>query len=201
MNSVRKGWVMADSTWPPAPLRWPEEPLTDGVVSLDVMRDSDIAEITEGAGDPETARWIPVPVPYTADDAREFLTSVEQEAANGKLLNFAIRHADGERLIGSIGVHFRGKRGEGEIGYWLTPSARGSGLAARAVRLLAAHVMGTYDVHRIELLVDPANVASQKACIAAGATNEGLRRAASPAIRGPGYEIMLVYSLLPGDLA
>jgi RimJ/RimL family protein N-acetyltransferase len=192
---------MADSPWPPAPLHLPEEHLSDGVVQLDAMRDDDVAEIVEGAGDEETARWIPVPIPYTEDDAREFLRLVAEEARTGKLLNMAIRQAEGQRLVGSIGAHFRGRVGEAEMGYWLTPSARGHGMAARAVRLLASHVFAACPVHRIELLVDPANVASQKVCVAAGCTEEGLRRAASRAVRGPGWEIMLVYSLLPGDLA
>lgn len=193
---------MADAPpWPPRPLRWPEEPLTDGVVALDRMGPDDIDSIVEGAGDEETARWLPVPVPYTRRDAEEFLEQQATEAEAGSLLNFAVRLAGGKRLIGSMGATFTGRAGEAEIGYWLHPSGRGKALTAPAIRLLAGHVFDTYNVHRIELLVNPANVASQKVCKRAGCTDEGLRRAAARAPRDPGYEPMLVYSLLPADLA
>ncbi len=193
---------MADPRrWPPRPLRWPEEPLTDGIVTLDRMTADDIDAIVEGAGDAETARWIPVPVPYTRSDAEEFLDAQRTEAESGQLLNFAVRLAGGTRLIGSIGAGFRGAPGECEIGYWLHPTARGKGLTAKAIRVLAGHVFATYPVHRAELLVDPENVASQKVCKAAGCTFEGLRRAATTTVRGEGHTSMLVYSLIPADLA
>lgn len=192
---------MSDRPWPPAPLRWPDPPLRDGVVRLDAMRDDDAPAIVEGAGDADTARWIPVPVPYALSDAEEFLAQHRLAAEQGTLLNLAIRQ-DGERALqGSIGARFQARAGECEIGYWLHPRARGQGLTARAIRLLAGHVFEAVGVHRVELLVDPANVPSQRVCAAAGCTSEGLRRAASPAPRSTGHDPMLVYSLLPADLA
>jgi RimJ/RimL family protein N-acetyltransferase len=171
------------------------------VVQLDLMRPDDVEALMDGAADPETARWVPVPVPYTRDDAREFLELQRIGAEAGRLLNLAIRRTGETAFLGSIGAQLAGRPGECEIGYWLVPDARGAGLAARAVRLLAGHVFTTLPIHRAELLVAPGNVASQRVCVRAGCTAEGLRRAASPVTRGAGYEPMLVYSLLPGDLA
>jgi RimJ/RimL family protein N-acetyltransferase len=189
-----------EAPWPPAPLRWPEEPLTDGVVVLDRMGVGDLDAIVDGASDAETARYIPVPVPYDRPDAEEFLDLQDDAAAAGALLCFAVRRRGAPDLLGAIGATFAGRRGECEIGYWLRPSARGSGLSARAIVLLASHVFAQYPVHRCELLVHPANIASKRTCEAAGAVAEGLRRAASSAVRGSGFDPMLVYSLLPADL-
>lgn len=51
------------------------------------------------------------------------------------------RHADG-LIVGDVGFHTPpDERGVVEIGYGLAPSARGRGLAARAVRLLVAHAL------------------------------------------------------------
>jgi RimJ/RimL family protein N-acetyltransferase len=197
---VRKGTRLSDPSWPPAPLPWPDAPLTDGVALLDPMRPDDAEAVITGASDPETIRFLPVPVPYSAADAQEFLDLQRRAAEAGKLLNFAIRRNGDPALVGSIGAQFAGRVGECEVGYWVTPAARGEGLAARGVRLLAGYLVRALPVHRVELLVDPANVASQRVCVAAGCTAEGLRRNASPVPRGEGWEPMLVYSLLPGDL-
>jgi RimJ/RimL family protein N-acetyltransferase len=190
---------MPEPPWPPAPLHWPSEPLTDGVVVLDRMGEQDVEAIAVAGSDAEVVRWLPVPVPYTLADAREFLDVQRRAADAGELLNLAVRRVGASALAGSIGASFPGRRGECEIGYWVTPAARGEGLAARAVRVLARHVVTTLPVHRVELLVDPRNLASQRVCAAAGCTAEGLRRAAARTPRGEGWEPMLVYSLLPAD--
>lgn len=82
---------MAD--WPPAPLDWPGSALTDGVVALGAMTEADVPAITEACNDPDIALWLPVPVPYTEDDARAFLDHIAAEAAAGRFLNFAVRAA------------------------------------------------------------------------------------------------------------
>lgn len=191
---------MAGSTRRSAPLRWPDPALIDAVIRLDAMRDEDAPAIAEGAGDEEVARWIPVPVPYTLEDARQYLDQQRQEAEDGHALTLGIRRAGAPGLVGSVAARFAGRPGEAELGYWVSAPARGEGLARRAVRLLAGHVLTALDVHRVELLVHPANIPSQRVCVAAGCTAEGLRRAASPAVREDGWEPMLVYSLLLGDL-
>ncbi len=192
---------MSDRRWPPAPLSVPEPPLSDGMIALDGLRDEDAADIQAGADDADIARWIPVPVPYSLADAYDFLAHQREQCATGSALNLAIRRVGAPRLLGAIGARFEGKPGECEMGYWLRSEARGQRLTSRAIRLLAGHVFSTYDVHRVELLVHPENIASQRACEWAGCTREGLRRAASPAVRTSGYESMLVFSLLPADLS
>ena len=51
----------------------PDPPLTDDVVLLRLPREADVPPIAEACADPEIARWIPVPVPYTAADSRAFV--------------------------------------------------------------------------------------------------------------------------------
>lgn len=191
---------MSEPTWPPAPLRWPDPALADRVVMLDALRDEDAEAVAAGASDAHTARWLPVPVPYSVDDAHEFMALQRELAAAGTLLALAIRRSGEPALVGAIAAHLTGRVGECELGYWLHPAARGQGLTPRALRLMAGHVFSTLPVHRVELLVHPANVASRRVCAAVGCAEEGLRRAAARKPRGPGYEPMLVYSLLPGDL-
>ncbi|CAN5179681.1 GNAT family N-acetyltransferase [soil metagenome] len=214
---------MAD--WPPAPLDWPGSALTDGVVALGAMTEADVPAITEACNDPDIALWLPVPVPYTEDDARAFLEHIAAEAAAGRFLNFAVRaagsgseggashrhHRDcenrsagsairvSEELVGSMGVRFL-RAGETEIGYWTAPWGRRRGYASRAVRLLAAHVFATWPVRRAELLVDPDNPASAGVAARAGAQAEGLRRNGGVRHQTDEPRDSLVFALIPPDL-
>lgn len=184
---------------PAAPLTWADPPLTDGVVQIDRMDADDIPAIVRACNDPEIARFLPVPVPYTEADARDFLEVVANAARAGQLLNHAIRPAGSDDLVGSIGLHLRHEH-TAEIGYWTAPWARRRGYARRAARLLAAHALRTMPLHRVEILVDPSNLPSIAVALGTGAQPEGLRRNASVGARTDDPVDLRVYALIPTDL-
>ena len=62
------------------------------------------------------------------------------------------------------------------IGYWVVPNARGRGLAARAVALLAQWALAEAGIARVEAWADSANVTCQRVLAAAGFTREGVLR-------------------------
>jgi len=66
--------------------------------------------------------------------------------------------------------------GTASIGYWLLPRARGRGLASAAVILLATWAASDGPFDRIEALVEPNNIASQRVLEKAGFRREGLLR-------------------------
>lgn len=185
-----------DSDWPPRPLRWPDQPLTDGPVVLDRMHAGDVAALV-AAIDAQIHRWLPLPQPYTDDDAVAFLGWQDAAAQRGDTLNFALRDQPGGRLAGSIGLHFHGGPGVGEIGYWVAPWARGHGFAALGTRLLARFAFATYPLRRVEVLVEPGNAASRRAAERAGALSEGVRRAALEVRDEPRDAV--VYAFARGD--
>lgn len=185
--------------WASAPLTWADPALTDDVVRLDRMTEADVPDLVRACNDPDIARWLPVPSPYTESDARDFLEVNVSAARAGALLNHAIRPADSHDLAGSIGLHPRGEA-TGEIGYWIAPWARRHGYARRAIRLLATHALAALPVHRVEILVEPSNLASIAVALSAGAQPEGLRRNGGVAAHADEPVDMRVYSLVPGDL-
>lgn len=188
---------MSSQERPAGPLRWPGQPLSDGVVVLDRQVEADVPAIVAGCSDAEAQRWLALPSPYTTGDAYAWLREHREEAERGKNLDFAIRLAGQPALVGSIGVHFaRCRAGESEIGYWVAPAARGRGVARRAIVLLAGHVFVTWHPRRIEILIHPANVASRRAAEGAGASFEGIR---ARAIRNRDGTVAdaAVYALFP----
>jgi RimJ/RimL family protein N-acetyltransferase len=135
--------------------------------------------------------------PFTPAIARERLQRWRERAERGEELNFAIRMEDDAEFVGVIGADFwRCRAGECEIGYFVTPAARGRGVARRAIALLAAYVFATWSPRRIELLIRPGNTASRRAAEGAGTRFEGIR---SRGIRLRDGTIVdaAVYALLP----
>jgi RimJ/RimL family protein N-acetyltransferase len=90
-------------------------------------------------------------------------------------------------------------RYRGHIGYWVAAWARGRGVCTRALRLLVRYALDELELHRVELITDPDNVASQRVAEKVGFQREGVMRAhlrhADGRIRDS-----VMFSLLPGEL-
>lgn len=82
---------------------------------------------------PDTARFTTIPVPYGRSDAGWFLEHVATGWADGSLAAFAIEVTG--RFAGSADLQLQESRWA-EVGFGLTPRARGRGVMTRALRLL-----------------------------------------------------------------
>lgn len=161
-------------TEPPNPE--PQPALTDGAVTLRPWRPSDAQAVFEACQDPDIARFIPIPQPYSLEDGSWFVTHAAEESTTGPSAHFAIVDPGTDRLLGSISRH--GPTGHrAAVGYWLAPEARGRGVATRAVRLLVDWTLATTTVIRLELYTDAGNERSGRVAIRAGFEFEGIRRA------------------------
>jgi RimJ/RimL family protein N-acetyltransferase len=160
----------------------------DGIL-LRPFTEDDIPAITAACRDPEIARWIPVPIPYTQEDARGYIAAERDTRA--------ITDAKSGELLGSIGWRVV-DQGNVQIGYWVKPEARGRGVATRALRLLSRWAFEELQTGRVQLLAEPENHASQRVAEKAGFAPEGrLRRYLD--VRGERRD-GIMFSLLPADL-
>jgi len=94
---------------------------------------------------------------------------------------------------------FRRQPGTVAIGYWLVERARGRRLASPAVALLARWALTDAGLARVEALVEPENIASQRVVESVGFRREGHMR--SYLVFNARRADALIYSLLPSDLA
>lgn len=170
----------------------------DGFV-LHPLSDRHIDDITTACQDPETLRWLPLPSPYRREHAADFVNEIApREQAEGGGIVFAIE-VDG-RLHGCIDLKGTDwASGVAEIGYWVAPWGRGSGLAGRAAARLSEWAIREVGLERIVIRAASGNRASQRAAEVAGFTNEGVARNAGY-VRD-GRVDLVVYSLIRSDLA
>ena len=177
---------------------FPELELRTERLLLRPLSEDDVPGLVEGAGDPETRRWRPLPSPYTEVEAAAWVRETapaRRRDGHGLVLGVA----RGGCLAGSLDL----KRTEWvsrvtEISYWAHPSYRGLGLTTEAVRAVAEWVIRDQGFERVELRIAPGNTASLRVAEKAGFTREGVARNAGYV--DAGRVDLVIWSLVPGDL-
>jgi RimJ/RimL family protein N-acetyltransferase len=150
--------------------------LSDGVVTLRLWRPDDAPAVFAACQDPRIARFVPIPQPYSEEDARTFIEMRRSDWDGGTEQGFAIVDASTDELLGAISRH--GPFGHRAMfGYWLAPAARGRGVATRSLRLIVDWTFATTPVIRLELYTDVDNDASGRVAQRVGFDREGIRRA------------------------
>ena len=171
-----------------------QEALSDGVVTLTPFARSDIEAHVAGEDD-ELRYWFGQPGPSTADGMDEVVDRWDREREAGTRLTFGV-HVDGE-LVG--GVETKPNGATAMLSWWLYAGRRGHGHATRAVRVLVQHAFRDLGVRRVEAIVDPRNVASQRVATRNGLRKEGLRRLEPGMADRDDATGMVVYACLASD--
>ena len=100
-------------------------------LELSAPRVNDVEAIHAECQDAAIQRFTTVPAPYLPEDAETFVELTRGWWAEGSEATWAIR-LEG-RLVGMVGLA-KLPSGGPEIGYWVSPSVRGRGLATEAAR-------------------------------------------------------------------
>jgi RimJ/RimL family protein N-acetyltransferase len=158
------------------PLRVPV--LKAGPVVLRPFEADDLPLVRLAAVDPVIPSITSVPRGYDEGEGRAFIERQYQRAAEGDGFSFVIApESDPARGIGSIGLWLNEiESGRASIGYWIVKGGRGRGLAGCALRGLVAFAFGELAIPRLQLFVEPWNVASAKTATSAGFVREALLR-------------------------
>ncbi len=138
--------------------------LTDGGVTLRAHTPDDLDGVVEQCRDPLSVRWTTVPVGYTRDDARRFLTTAMPGGwESGQEWGFAVEAVDGDRprYGGTVSLRDRGER-RAEVAYGAHPWLRGRGLMTRALRLLLDWGFEALDLRTVVWWANRGNWASRR---------------------------------------
>lgn len=158
-----------------------------GRVTLRPFELADAPAVRAACADPVTQAWLPLPAPYTIDDAHRWVTVgafAERHAGTG--VEYAVAADAGGALVGDVGLKRLDRAaGSAEVGYWTVPGARGRGYMTEAVTTLCRWAFADLSLRRVQLLAAPGNLASQRVAEKAGFSREGLLRAAGYVHAGP----------------
>jgi RimJ/RimL family protein N-acetyltransferase len=147
---------------------------------LGPMRDDEdeLDAVVTACQDPESARWTTVPVPYTRADAEFFVrrnAPLVWAAGEGAVF----RIADGQgRYAGTVDLRLDTDDDQvAEVGFLVTPEARGRGLGTAALRTVCDWGFDALGLSRIVWRAHVGNEASRRAARRAGFVDEGIQRA------------------------
>ncbi|MFD3544823.1 GNAT family N-acetyltransferase [Streptomyces sp. NPDC058655] len=133
-----------------------------------VLRDwteADLAAMPDLFDHPDIAYWTPIVSPFDEAAARARLDRARQLRAQGAAVLLAIT-VDGGAPLGEAMLR-RAPEGT-ELGYAVGPAHRGQGLAARAVRVLAAYAFEQLGAEQVILELEAENAASVAVATKAG---------------------------------
>lgn len=114
----------------------------------------------------EIQKFTTVPVPYTRQNAKEFIEFRKGSFENKSGFDF-VGDFNGRPALSASLHSVKSFDHVVEVGYWVAKEFRGYGLAARSVKLLSDYAFSIGFV-RIEAFVLPENFGSQKVLQAAG---------------------------------
>ena len=171
--------------------------LTDGVVALDGHTLDDLGAHLAGEDEEQARRLGWFPASSTEATVRAAILRWQEEWRRGGATRaFAVREAATGKLVGQCEVRLKDAE-IGEMSYVVFPRYRGRGFASRAVRLVCAYAFAELGVERMELYIEPDNLASRGVARNAGFVEEGVLREQGKA--GVERREMLIYSRLPFD--
>lgn len=124
---------------------------------------NDLNEILELRGNPETMKFIPRPMVKTEEDALNHFKMIDEKIEKNEGINWAITVKGNPKLIGIIG-HYRiqPENHRCEIGYMILPQYNGQGIVTEAIKAVLEYGFEDMNMHSIEAVIDPDNIASER---------------------------------------
>jgi RimJ/RimL family protein N-acetyltransferase len=155
----------------------PIEPvqLTAGGILLRPWLEDDVDAYWAALQDPPMRAWN-----GSGAETREAVAAMlarRRDWSTGDHASWAVADAATDELLGSVSLHrIDPVEGDAEIGYWTAPSARGRGVAGRAVEEACRWGFAVLGLHRVQLFHAVENTASARVAEKAGFTREGRLR-------------------------
>jgi [ribosomal protein S5]-alanine N-acetyltransferase len=135
----------------------------------------------------------------TVKDAEDEISWYESIVKEGTGIRWGITLKDSGKVIGSCGFLNRvAKHHRTEIGFELSKDYWGKGIASEALDAVVKYGFRHFQLERIEALIEPANLPSQKLVEKQGFTKEGLLRHYE--FTCGKFDDLLMYSILKAEV-
>ncbi|WP_264521466.1 GNAT family N-acetyltransferase [Flavobacterium sp. N1994] len=127
------------------------------------LDENDADEVLALRGNPEIMKYIPRPLAVTREDALAHIAMIEEKIEGNIGINWGITIKGEPKIIGIIG-HYRiqPENHRAEIGYMSLPEFNGKGYITEAIKAVVAYGFEQMQLHSIEAVIDPDNIASER---------------------------------------
>ncbi len=133
------------------------------------------------------------------EDALAYIERQLGRLDTGAGYSFCVADKDTGDALGTAGLHLAPiAAGRATAGYSVAPRARGRGVAGQALTALTRFAWSIPELYRIELYIEPWNVASMRSAEVAGYAHEGLLRSHQE-IGGKRVDMLLYAAIRPTD--
>ena len=137
----------------------------------------DVPALVSAYADPDIQRWNLHS--YDEAEAARLVARFAESWRRETAAHWAIARVDDDLAVGRVGLRTLDLAGgEGEVSYWVTPPARGRGVATRAVAAAAHWLLEDLGLHRLTVGHSTRNVASCRVATKAGFELEGTMNSA-----------------------
>lgn len=149
-------------------------------LTLRPWHDDDAAALITVVGDPLLERWTRVRA-GDPGEARQWLEAQHAGRRTGSRFSFAV-FDDAGKLVGNVALKRPDPAADdAEVGYWTAASARGRGIAPRALGSLTRWAFATFPgVRRLRLLHQVDNIGSCRVAVKSGYAYEQTLAACHP---------------------
>lgn len=150
---------------------------SSGHVRLRAFEERDVGMLMDLSTDPYVPKIGSLPGNASREDA---LAYIERQAARleiGSGYSFCVADKNTGKALGAAGLNLANiAAGRATAGYSVAPRSRGRRIASHALTALTRFAWSIPELHRIELYVEPWNLASIRTAELAGYEREGLLR-------------------------
>ena len=179
------------------PLVLPSPGPSFGDVRLRGFAERDVDMLRDLATDPYLPTIGSLPSHADREDALSFMERQAARLDTGAGYSWCVAHRETDEALGTAGLHLAPiAAGRATAGYAVAPRSRARGVAGQALTALTRFAWSLPELHRIELYIEPWNVASQRAAERAGYDREGLLRSHQE-INGQRVDMFLYAAIRP----
>ncbi len=174
---------------------------TDGVITVRPFQPEDAPEVHAAVSESQddAPQWLSDLKGLSLSDVQDYIASQPQTWNEDKAYNFTVLESSSNRIMGGCGLTQINRRHRYcNLYFWIRTSATRRGYATRAVVMMARFAFESMGMQRMEIVIEPENLASLRVAEKAGAISEGYLRNRLYN-RGEPRDAV-IFSLVPKDL-
>lgn len=182
-----------------AQLVMPSTAPTFGGVRLRAFEDRDVDMVMDLSTDSYVPKIGSLPGNASREDALAYIERQISRLDTGAGYSFCVADKDTDVALGTAGLHLAPiAAGRATAGYSVAPRSRGRGVAGQALTALTRFAWSLPELYRIELYIEPWNVASVRTAHVAEYEHDGLLRSHQE-IDGKRVDMLLYAAIRPTD--